>query len=125
MSVTGMTSSTSGTGTSAWLPTPADAGEQQPGPAARQQAERQAYQQRRRGQRDGLPGHDPQQLGPEQAEGLEHREVAPPPPHPGEQHVGERPHREQGQDGTQDEWGVPDPGVVLDVAGPLVGGHQA
>ena len=65
------------------------------------------------------------QLRPGQAEGLEHGEVAAAAAYPGEQDVGERADSEQGKDGAQDQRGVPDACVVLDVARPLVGGHRA
>jgi hypothetical protein len=73
----------------------------------------------------GRPAGRAEQLGPAQAERLEHGEVAPPALYPAEQYVSQGADAKQGEDGAQDERGVPHAGVVLDVARPLVGGDQA
>ena len=120
-----MASSTSGTFTVAWLAIPVAS-------ANSAQATRPAMTpsgipttQRGGGQRAGLPGDRAQHLPPGEPEGLEHRQVAAAPPHPGEQHVREGADGEHAEHRGERERGVPDGGVVLDVAGPLVGGHRA
>ena len=54
----------------------------------------------------------PVQLRPSAAEGLEHRQVAAPPPHAGQQHVGQGADREQRQRRAEQERRVADRGVV-------------
>ena len=117
-------SNTSGTGMSARPATPTES-------AKMTQAHRPATTptgrptaRGRGGQGRGLPGHHGDHLRPQQAEGLEHREIAAAPSHPGDQHVGQGAHREQGQEGAEDERGVADPRVIPDVARPLVSGHH-
>ena len=116
-----MASSTVASGTVAAGGDAGGAGEDGPGPAAGDDAERQPDEQRDGGEGAGLPGDRAEHLPPGEAEGLEQRQVAAAAAHAGEQHVGQGTDGEHREHHGEGERGVPDAGVVLDVAGPLVG----
>ena len=61
-----------------------------------------------------------QQLRPAHANDLEDGQVTPSAAHSGDQHVGQSGDAEQGQEGAEDAWRIADPGIALDVKGPLV-----
>ncbi len=61
----------------------------------------------------------------EQAEGLEQGQVPVAAADAGQQGMAERADRQRAEEHTEDERRVADAGVVIDVAGPLVGGDQA
>ena len=123
--VAGMASSTSGDRHVGLIGHPGRPGEHHPGPASGQHAQRQADEQRGRGQGGRLPAHDAQQLGPDQAQGLEQGQVTAAAADPGQQGMAERADRQHAEERAEDQRGVADAGVMLDVAGPLVGGDQA